>query len=77
MQRNAGSASIVSWQASIQFQTQLGTAWRRHIAEIAAYIPVASPSEHSRHQGKETAAVKSSQDPSGSEIMPCTGSVDL
>jgi hypothetical protein len=77
MQRNASSASNVSWQASIQFQTQLGTAWRRHIAEIAAYIPVASPSEHSRHQGVKTAAVKSSQDSSCSEMVPCTGSVAL
>jgi len=74
MQRNASSASNVSWQASVQFQTQLGTAWRRHIAEIAAYIPVASPSKRSRHLGKETAAVKSSQDPSCGEMVPCTGS---
>jgi len=75
MQRNASSASNVSWQASIQFQTQLGTAWRRHIAEIAAYIPVASPSEHSRRRGKETAAVKGSQDSSSSEMVPCTGAL--
>ena len=72
MQRNASSASNVSWQVSVQFQTQLGTAWRRHIAEIAAYIPVATPSGHSRRQDKETAAVKGSQDSSCTEIVPST-----
>jgi hypothetical protein len=43
MQR-ASSTSAGSWRASIQFHTQPGTAWRRHIAAIAAYIPVVSPS---------------------------------
>jgi hypothetical protein len=54
MQRSASSASTGSWQASIEFHTQPGAGWRRHIAAIATYIPVASPSPCSRrfHHGQ-------------------------
>jgi hypothetical protein len=47
MQRNTSSASSLSWQASLQFHTQPNTAWRRHIAAIAACLAVASPSPRS------------------------------
>jgi hypothetical protein len=55
MERSAGSTSIGSWQASIQFHTLPGTAWRRHIAAIAMDIAVASPTPYSqRHlHGKQ------------------------
>jgi len=55
MQRSGGSASAGSWHASIQFQTQPSTAWRRHISKMAAEIPVASPSPYLRcfRNGKE------------------------
>lgn len=44
MQRSGSSAPAGSWQASIQFPVQTGTAWRRHISAIAAYLVVTLPS---------------------------------
>jgi hypothetical protein len=63
MQRRTSSASAGSWQASIQFYTQPGTAWRRHIAAIAAYTLVAPLSPHPRcfHHGKEASTLESGQ----------------
>jgi hypothetical protein len=48
MQRSANSASSGSWRASIQFQAEPGTAWRRHIAAIATDIAQAAPNPDSR-----------------------------
>jgi hypothetical protein len=61
MQRSSGNASAGSWQAAVQFHTQLSTAWRRHIAAIAADIPVGSPSPNSGrcHHGKEASTMES------------------
>jgi hypothetical protein len=63
MQRSSGNASAGSWQAAVQFHPQLSTAWRRHIAAIAAHIPVGSPSPNSGcfHHGKEASTMDSEQ----------------
>jgi hypothetical protein len=63
MQRSSGNASAGSWQAAVQFHPQLSTAWRRHIAAIAAHIPVGSPSPNSGcfPHGKEASTIESEQ----------------
>jgi hypothetical protein len=59
MQRSGSSVSAGSWQASIQFPVQIGTAWHRHISAIAAYIVVTLPSPSPRplHHGKDISAI--------------------
>jgi hypothetical protein len=73
MQRHANSASTGSWQASIQFLAQPNAAWRRHIAAVAAYIPIASPSPYSRrsHHANEPSTLEISKESNGGEMAPC------
>jgi len=78
MQRSTGHASAGSWQAAVQFHTQLGTAWHRHIAAIAAGIPVGSTSPNSGclHHGKEASTIESEQELSSSKMVAGPDSVD-
>lgn len=56
MQRRGSSASAGSWPVAVQYYTQPNDAWHRHIAKIATYIRVASPSADSRRPANGKAA---------------------